>query len=125
MTRHDLASGLVVARVGTDDDLTGWLRSASLAACEQIAAATAMLVLAPTAPKGLLGLWLATLQRANQVADAFITVFWSRHTWPDKEWVNLKSALKPAIVADGNTGWFNWFAQIEPEYAAEALALRN
>ena len=121
VSRHDLASGLVVARLGTDADMADWLRAAGLTACEETAAATAMLVLNPTAPKGLRSLWLATLQYGNNAAEAYSTVHWGHRTWPANEWTALKAALKPLIVGDGKAGWFNWFFHVEPDEAAKAL----
>lgn len=121
MTRHDLASGLVVAKLGSDADLADWLRAAWLTACEETAAATAMLVLNPTAPKGLRSLWLATLQCGKNAAEAYSTVHWCHRTWGADEWSALKATLKPVIVSDGKAGWFNWFFHVEPDEAAKAL----
>jgi hypothetical protein len=121
MSRCDLASGLVVARLGTDANLMSWLRSAGLSACENTAAAAAMLVLAPAAPKGLLDLWLNTVRCSNQSADAYTTVYWSRHTWPSPDWLLLKLALKPICIADQKAGWFSWFAHLEGEDGVPSL----
>jgi hypothetical protein len=120
-SRQDLASGLVVARLGNDDEIASWLRETGLAAFQDGAAACAMLVLHPAAPESLQDGWIATLQNPDEHRHAFSTVRWSRHTWASSTWTCLRDALKPNCIRHGQRHWFNWFAQIEPEAAAAGL----
>jgi len=120
---HDLASGLVVARLGSDEDLAGWLRQAGLAAFAHSGAASAMLVLNPEAPERLRECWLAILGNSNAGADGFATVRWARHTWPPAEWTGLMTSLEAVATADGGPRWFHWFSQFQPEIASARLGM--
>jgi len=122
-SRNDLASGVVIARLGTDDEFGGWLRQTGLAAFHDGAAACAMLALNPDAPENLRASWSATLQNSNNHEHAFTTVRWARNTWATSAWESLRDRLKSSAVAHGQCQWFNWFAQIEPECAAAGLEM--
>lgn len=99
--RHDLASGLVVARLGSEADFSNWLRQTGLAACKHTNAAVTMLVLNPTAPPAARGLWLSTLQNAQASAAAYAAVRWARHTVAPPEWISMKDELRQLITHQG------------------------
>jgi len=122
-SRRDLSSGVIVARLGTDAELAGWLRAAGLAAFQDAAAACAMLALNPQAPEALKDGWLATLHQPAALRDAFSTARWARYTWESRAWAGLRDVLKPVATVHGQCHWFNWFRQIEPESAAAGLAM--
>jgi hypothetical protein len=122
-SRQDLSSGLIVATLGTDAELAGWLRQTGLAAFQDAAAAGAMLVLNPQAPESLRDGWLATLHQPEAHGHAFSTARWARYTWTPSPWAGLRDLLKPVATVHGQGHWFNWFAQIEPESAAAGLAM--
>jgi len=121
--RQDLASGMVVARLGTDVQLAAWLRQAGMAAFNNSSAAGTMLVMNPQAPQALRDLWLNTIQDASDSAVAYSTVRWARQTWQQSQWVELKAALKSTAIKDHGRCWCNWFSWIEKESAAAALTM--
>jgi hypothetical protein len=122
-SRQDLASGMVVARLGTDVQLAAWLRQTGMAAFNNSSAAGTMLVMNPQAPQPLRDLWLDTIQHSSDSAVACSTVHRARQTWQQSEWVELKAALKSVAIKDHGRCWCNWFSRIERESAATALAM--
>ena len=120
--RRDLASGLMVARLGTEADFRNWLRMTGLAACEDTNAAVSMLVLNPLAPSAARSLWLTTIKNSQATAGGYAAIFWSRHTWAQDEWGSLKDELRWLVTNQGGCAWFNFYYHIEPENAGLALA---
>jgi hypothetical protein len=119
--RHDLASGLIVARHGTEAEFSNWLWQTGLAASEDTNAAVTMLVLNPTARPAARSLWLATLQNAKSSTAAYAVVRWTRHTWAPQEWASLKDEVRSLVTQDRGCAWFNWYFNIENDGAAFAL----
>ena len=120
--RRDLASGLMVARLGTEADFSNWLRTTGLAACEDNHAAVSMLVLNPTAPPAARSLWLSTLKNAQATAAGYAAIFWSRHTLAPPEWHSMKDELRQLTTHQGGCAWFNFYLHLEPENAGLALS---
>ena len=122
-SRRDLASGLVMARWGSDDEFARWLQQTGLAAFQDGAAACAMLVLQPGAPENLRAGWMATIQNPGGHRSAFDTVRWARNTWASSAWSSLRDTLKASAIHHGKCHWYNWFVQLEPEAAAAGLEM--
>lgn len=120
--RRDLASGLIVARLGVEADFSNWLRMTGLAACEDTNAAVSMLVLNPSAPSAARSLWLTTIKNSQATAAGYAAIFWARHTWARDEWGSLKDELRWLVTNQGGCGWFNFYLHLEPENAGLALA---
>jgi hypothetical protein len=99
-----------------------WLqRVVARAATNEIAAATA-LTLQPSASPEIQAGWIA---RLRQPQLAYLTVRWTRHTWPPSRWQQLRDQFRVIGLGDRGSSWFHFHRDIEPENIDDALREEN
>lgn len=117
----DLFAGLIMAAHGSDEELSDWLHTASLAALTDPAAASACLLLLPNADPSEKRAWLTSLQKEQAAHFAWQVVQCARGIWSGEEWERLKTLLRPHAISDRARNFCLWFHSIEPERAVAAL----
>jgi len=119
MVRTDLwSASMLLNHVQADQ----WLqRVVAQAATNEIAGATA-LTLQPSASPEIRSSWIA---RLRQPQLAYLTVRWTRHTWPPSRWQQLRDQFRVIGLGDRGSSWFHFHRDIEPERTDEALREEN
>jgi hypothetical protein len=117
--RNDLWSGLTMLPTAQGE---GWLKTLAVRACDDPVAASAALALQPGADRMVKEVWLDRVASVGSGRWAYETARWTRHTWLQPEWVELRDRLRSPATADKAKWHYHWYSHVAPELAKTALA---